>query len=103
MDTGLSPENLKQFDSAMVGALKALDSELIAYQMALVTMKETQPADAETFENLIRFAKTLPSYQKEIRETYDEPLERFLGKISYGQTVIEAVEEWLGARQKRIQ
>ncbi len=94
-------ESLKQIFTSVVGQLKEIDSELLAYRMALIAMRETQPVAAATFEQFMVVAKVLPSYQTKIRDTYDVPLEQLLHKISYVQTVTEAVEKWLRAQKER--
>lgn len=99
MENQQDVESLKRIFTSVVTMLKEIDSELIAYQMALVAMKESQPIAAADFERFILLAKVLPSYETKIRETYDLPLEQLLHKISYVQTVTEACEEWLRARK----
>jgi hypothetical protein len=94
-------ESLKLMFTSVVGQLKQIDSELIAYQMALVAMRESQPEAAEAFERFILLAKLMPSYEKTLRDKYDLVLEQILHKISYVQTVTEACEEWLRAQKER--
>ena|ERR1700674_5859483 len=76
-DKELSPESARRMVSAVVPALKELDSELLAYQMALTTLKSSVPNCATTFEGLLTVAKFLPSYEKTLSEKYDQPLEQF--------------------------
>jgi hypothetical protein len=94
-------ESLKRMFTSVVDAIKEIDSDLIAYEMALVALRESQPEAAEAFERFVTIARVLPSYQTKIQDTYDKPLEQLLRKISYVQTVTEAVEEWLRVQKER--
>jgi hypothetical protein len=99
MENQPNPESLKQLATAIVDALKALDSELLAYQMTLTALHRERPQDALFFEASLGLAKLSKQYQAILHERYDSILEQFLRRVSDGQTVVEACEEWLRARK----
>jgi hypothetical protein len=99
MTNGPSSENWKQLFTAIVAALKEIDSDLLAYEMAFSALKLTNPVIAKTFEISLTAAKLSQRYQTILLERYDSKLEQFLQQVSDVQTLTKACEEWLRARK----
>jgi hypothetical protein len=94
-------ENLKRLATAIVETLKCLDSDLLAYELTLSALRLSRPQEAEFFEKSLALAKLSDRHQTILHERYDSVLEQFLGKVSLGQTLVQACEEWLRAQKEK--
>jgi len=93
---------LKQIAAALFRALRSIDSELLAYQMALVALSRTNPEEATLFSMGIAVAKKSSPHAEILRERYDVPLKEILDKVQGEQDLLQALRISEDARSKPL-
>ena len=82
MVTSESNEKFREFLTALFQVLKAADSELCAFELALKNFKTTyhDKGAGPFFDVALSMAKQSASLQETTRQKYDVPVEQFLSE-----------------------
>jgi hypothetical protein len=75
-------EKLKAFAAITINNFKALESQLLAYRMVFLSLKQLDPFEYEKLSRAFEIFLNSPNLQKQMQEKYDEPLEALLKKFS---------------------
>jgi len=87
-----SPDQLKAVAVAIFRAIRSIDSELLAYKMALIALKEAFPEQGAFFSVGIQLAKNSSQHQRILHERYDASLEQILAQVQDEDYLIRAVK-----------
>ena len=95
-------EPLKQALKALAKLVKDIDSELLAYQMAYLGLRQSFPVQANFFLVGVEMAKQSTNYKQILRERYESSLPKILDQVEEEESFVAAFRAFQENRSKPI-
>ena len=93
----IDKEKFKKLITFVINNFKAIETELVAFQLTLHALKQVRPSEAEFFETSLKAARISKPLQDQMRQKYDVALDRFLQQGEQSEPAewaLKFLQEW---------